>query len=91
MCIRHELFICFSTTVIAPGPPTALKTENPQKRQLTLRWSKPSLHGEDVQSYKVTDDILSHIFLNVRGGRENDGRPASQGILAGLQLTLLKV
>ena len=35
-----------------------MKTENPGKRSITLRWGKPKLHGDDVRRYKVTFDFF---------------------------------
>ena len=33
--------------VVVPGEPTDVKTENPCKRSITLRWGKPKLHSID--------------------------------------------
>ena len=47
-----------------------MKTENPGKRSITLRWGKPKLHGDDVRRYKVTFDFFykeSYVLFIMEG------------------------
>ena len=50
---------------VAPGEPINLRTENPGKQSITLRWDEPVLHGKDVIRYKVTFELLCYILLTL--------------------------
>ena len=53
----------YTSIVVVPGEPTDVKTENPGKRNITLWWGKPKLHGDAVRRYKVTFDFLYIEYL----------------------------